>query len=236
MTVTFTKIRGAPAIHRWPDGRVATALPWMKGLPHDLGHWLMEAQVDLPWGFWSLAGQQAPFASLTLVEGRWPKGRQEWFDRVRRKHGLSMLHAEAQDGHWLADPHLDVHKDWQEIRRRLVHTYAFEDSPLASWGPQDVERLRPFALRAAATWDALPAGGSVEVAWPGANDLVVVPAEERGALALPRAHAVRATFESRGLDPANPSEPVSVAIDLGPTPRRSAARLSKRERARRADR
>lgn len=192
MTVTFTKIRGAPAVHRWPDGVVATALPWTTGLPHDLRHWCIEAQVDLRWGFWSLAAQQAPFASLTLVQGRWPKGRQEWFDRVRRKHGLAMLHAEAQDGHWLTDPDLDVHAEWQEIRRRLAQTYAFEDSPLSGFGPDDVERLRPFALRAAATWDELAPGGSVEVSWPGANDLVVVPTETRGALALPGAHA-RAT-------------------------------------------
>jgi hypothetical protein len=176
MVVTFEKVLGAPAVHRWPDGTVATCLPWTGGLPHDLGHWLLEAQVDLPYGFWSLAGQQAPFASLTLVQGRWPKGRQAWFDRVRRRHATAMLHAEAQDGAWLADPDLDVHARWPELRDLLARTYAFADSPLASFGPADVERLRPFALRAAATWDALPAGAAVEVHWPGANDLVVVAA------------------------------------------------------------
>ena len=180
MTVTYTKSRGAPSVHRWPDGTVATCMQWSGGFPHDLGHWVLEAQVDLPWGFWSLAGQQAPFASLTLVRGRWPKGKREWLDRVRRKHGLSMLHAEAQDGSWLLDPDLDVHGDWQQIRRRLAKTYAFAESPLAHFGPQDVEALRPFARRAAAAWEALPPGGSVEVSWPGANDLVVVPTETRG--------------------------------------------------------
>lgn len=179
MIVTFTKVRGAPAVHRWPDGSAATGLPWTSGLPHDLGHWMMEAQVELPYGFWALAGQQAPFASLTLVQGRWPKGKQEWFDRVRRKHGTAMLHAEAQDGIWLADPDLDVRAQWSEIRRRLTQTYAFQESPLQRWGPQDIERLRPFALRNAAIWEGLPAGGQVEVHWPGANDLVVVSAEEQ---------------------------------------------------------
>ena len=173
MVVTFTKVVGAPAVHRWPDGTVATGLPWNRGLPHDLGHWFMEAQVDLPYGFWSLAGQQAPFASLTLVKGRWPKGKQDWLDRVRRKHGTSMLHAEAQDGAWLADPDLNVHAEWPDIRRRLGRMYAFEENPLMRFGPADVERLRPFAQRAAAAWNELPAGGQVEVHWPGVNDLVV---------------------------------------------------------------
>jgi hypothetical protein len=174
MTVTYTKVRGAPGVHRWPGGLAATTMSWTKGLPHDLGHWLLEAQVDLRWGFWSLAGQQAPFDSFTVIEGRWPKGRKEWLDRVRRKHGLSMLHAEAQDGRWLADPDLNVRAQWQEIRRRLTRMYAFHESPLSGFTPDDVERLRPFAQRAAATWDSLPYGGSVEVRWPGANDLVVV--------------------------------------------------------------
>ena len=212
MTVTYTKVRGAPAVHRWPDGLVATTLPWTSGIPHDLGHWMIEAQVDLPWGFWSLAGQQAPFESLTVVAGRWPRGRQEWPERVRRKHGLAMLHAEAMDGRWLADPALDVRADWQEIRSTLARTYAFGESPLGGFGPADVERLRPFALRAAATWEALPDGGSVEVRWPGANDLVVVPTEARGAVAL---------------DLPDRAGRSGVAAHHRPRPRRSRGRVSR---------
>jgi hypothetical protein len=207
MTVTFTKAVRAPSVHRWPDGTVATCQQhWVgKGLPHDLGHWLIEAQVDLRWGFWSLAGQQAPFASLELVEGRWPKGKQQWFDRVRRKHGLSMLHAEAQGGTWLADPDLDVHAEWSQIRDRLARAYAFDDSPLAPFGPEDVERLRPFALRATAAWNGLRPGGSVEVSWPGANDLIEVPTETHGAVLM--------TSHRRGVA-GDPYAPVHVATEL----------------------
>jgi hypothetical protein len=118
MTVTYSKIRGLPAVHRWRDGTVATTLPYAGGIPRDLGHWFIEAQVDLPWGFWALAARQAPLASLILVQGRWPKGR-EWLDRVRRRHGLAMLHAESQDGAWLADTSIDVRADWDLIRDRL---------------------------------------------------------------------------------------------------------------------
>ena len=132
MTVTYTKAAGVPAVHRWPDGLVATTCVTGRGLPHDLRHWLMEAQVDLPWGFWCLAGQQAPFESFQIVEGRWPKGRKDWFERIQRKHGPSMLHAEAQDGFWLTEADLDVHAQWQEIRRRLAKAYAFADGPLAN--------------------------------------------------------------------------------------------------------
>jgi hypothetical protein len=226
MTVTYTKILGAPAVHRWPGtpGLVATCLPWTGGLPHDLGHWFMEAQVDLRWGFWSLAGQQAPFSSLTLVQGRWPKGRQEWFDRVRRRHGLSMLHAEAHGGPWLADPDLDVRRDWSEIRRSLARMYAFTESPLARLGPHDVEALRPFAQRAAATWDALAPGGSVEVRWPGANDLVVVPTEARGSLSLDGPGASHLTYDTTHRGPGGRLERVTVVVDTGRRLRSNRAR------------
>jgi hypothetical protein len=174
MTATFTKTPGAPTVYRWRDGTVATTMNWGRGIPHDMGHWFMEAQVDLPYGFWSLAGQQAPFDSFTLVHGRWPKGRQEFLDRVRRKHREAMLHAEAHGGLWLARPDLNVHAEWPDIRRKLAKAYAFTESPLAHLGPDDVERLRPFALRATQVWNDLPDGASVEVRWAGANDLELV--------------------------------------------------------------
>lgn len=184
MTATFTKIGGVPTVYRWPANPelVAVSMNWSKRIPHDMGHWFMEAQVDLPWGFWSLAAQQAPFASFELVKGRWPKERVDWYRRVVRKHGESMLHAEAQDGLWLTDPSLDVHAQWPEIRDRLARTYAFADSPLSRFGPSDVEKLRPFAMRAAKIWSDLPDGGSVQVTWPGANHLEVVPTETHSVL------------------------------------------------------
>lgn len=186
MTVTYTKTHGVPAVHRWPGGLVATTMPWTGGVPHDLGHWLLEAQVDLPWGFWSLAGQRAPFESFTLVTGRWPKGRAAWLDRVRRKHGTSMLHAEGLGGMWLADPELDVHGSWPHLRRRLAKAYTFADHPLRHVGPDDVERLRPFAIEVVAHWERLPDGAALQVSWPGTELPVVVAAPELERATLPR--------------------------------------------------
>jgi hypothetical protein len=193
MTVTYTKILGAPAIHRWPGGLVATTMPWTGGLPHDLGHWMMDAQVDLPWGFWSLAARKAPFRSFTLVQGRWPKDRDAWLERVKRKHGLAMLHAEAHDGHWLADPDLDVHTNWTAIRRSLAKAYAFENNPLVDFTPADVERLRPLALATAAAWEALPNGGCLLVRWPGDEVPAAVDPLVYGPSTLPAPHRIAIT-------------------------------------------
>ena len=54
-------------------------------------------------------------------------------------------------------------------------------APSLGSGPLDVERLRPFAQRVAATWADLPAGGQVELHWPGANELLVVDGSDAGA-------------------------------------------------------
>jgi hypothetical protein len=196
MTVTYTKTLGVPAIHRWPGGLVATTMPWTGGFPHDLGHWLMEAQVDLPWGFWSLAARRAPFRSFTLVSGRWPKDADVWLDRVRRRHGLAMLHAEGHDGKWLADPDLDVRRSWPLIRRRLAVAYCFEDNPLLRLTPSDVERLRSFALDVARQWEELAPGGCLLVRWPGRSLPEEVDPLVHGPIALPPPHRVSVTIST----------------------------------------
>lgn len=81
----------------WRDGTVATTPIWgtPNRLPHDLDHYIVEAVFQPPYGFWGLVERQAPFDSLTLVRGRWPKGKAAWFERVVRKHVAEMLKAEA---------------------------------------------------------------------------------------------------------------------------------------------
>jgi hypothetical protein len=221
MTVTYTKVLGVPAIHRWPGGLVATTMPWTGGLPHDLGHWMMEALVDLPWGFWSLAARKAPFRSFTLVSGRWPKERDEWLDRVRRKHGLAMLHAEGHDGNWLADPRLDVHAEWPMIRRRLSVAYCFEDHALAHLGPADVERLVPLARVVAQQWDDLPDGRCLLVRWPGAELPEEVDPLTYGPSTLPAEHRIAVTVSTpKG----------ELAIKAPATPKRRPRRAAAEDR------
>jgi hypothetical protein len=196
MTVTYTKVLGAPAIHRWPGGLVATTFPWTGSLPHDLGHWIMEAQVDLPYGFWSLAAQKAPFSSFTLVSGRWPKDRADWLDRVRRKHGVAMLHAEGHGGAWLADPDLDVHGDWPTLRRRLARAYTFEEHALMRLTPSDVEGLVPLARAVVAQWEALAPGGCLLVRWPGSALPEEVDPLTYGPATLPAEHRIAVTVST----------------------------------------
>jgi hypothetical protein len=173
MHATFPKTRDGrnTAEYAWSDGRVATSPSdgRLGRLPHDLEHYILEAQVDVPYGFWALAGRQAPFKSLALARGRWPKKKVDWFERVKRKHGGAMVQAEAIGGFIgrLARGEADIHRDWPAIRRSLTRAYSYESSsPLAALTQEDLMGLVPFHIEMHRVWKTVPVGGAIRVSWP----------------------------------------------------------------------
>lgn len=155
----------------WPDGTAATTPIGGRPerLPHDLGHYIVEAVFRPPYGFWGLVERQAPFSSLTLIRGRWPRGKAEWFERVLRKHGTEMLKAEATGLGLLLRVNTadEVDRVIPELRRRLRTSYAltpanaFADAPREHF--HDARRLHDTVHRA---WTGVPVGGALEVAYP----------------------------------------------------------------------
>ena len=161
--------RDRVARYEWSDGLVATTPLWGRPtrLPHDLEHYAVEAVLRPAYGFWNLAAQQAPFDSLTPLRGRWPKGRQEWFDRVRRKHREAMLKAEALGIRGLEDPSFDVDAAWPQVKVALERPFAFnEETTLRGITKADVVELRRSALELHGSWRQVPDGGALAVSWP----------------------------------------------------------------------
>jgi hypothetical protein len=146
-------------------------------LPHDLDHYIIESQVDVPYGFWALAARQAPFASFTIARGRWPRGKVEWFERVQRKHRGEMIQSEAVAGivTRIACGDLDIDRDWSAIRRWLTRAYTYESrGAFASLTQRDLTALVPFHDELHRTWDAIPVGGALRVSFPKTGDSVVI--------------------------------------------------------------
>lgn len=171
LEVTFPKQteRGQVATFAWSDGLVATSPLWGRPerLPHDLGHYSVDAHFRPPYSFWSLVGQQAPFASLTLVRGRWPGGKREWLDRIRRKHGLEMLKAESPGIGRTCEPDFDADAEWPAIRRALNRAYVFgEANPFADVTKESLVALHDAHMRLERAWKRLPVGGALVVHWP----------------------------------------------------------------------
>ena len=180
MTATFPKSHdhGNAAIFEWSDGLVATT-PTGRGdrLPHDVGHYIGEAQFRPPYGFWSLAAQQAPFSSLTLVRGRWPDDRQQWLERIRRKHGPEMLQAEALNLSWLAGiSAADLEGRWPVAARTMRKAYSFtRSSPFATATRTDFVEARDRAISIHDAWRKVPFGGALVVSWPPDTSPRVLP-------------------------------------------------------------
>jgi hypothetical protein len=155
----------------WRDGTVATTPICGRPdrLPHDLDHYIVEAVFQPPYGFWGLVERQAPFDSLTLIRGCWPKGKAAWFERVVRKHGAEMLKAEAAGLGvlFLAKTDDDVNRAIPELRRQLQRSdalspaNAFADATRAQF--LEVRELHRTLHR---TWRGVPMGGALEVAYP----------------------------------------------------------------------
>ena len=169
----FPKIREVRRVATfcWPDGTAATTPIWggPERLPHDLDHYIVEAVFRPPYGFWDLVERQAPFSSLTLVKGRWPKGKAEWFERVLRKHGVEMLKAEATGLGRLfaAATDEDVERLTPELRRNLRRAYAL--SAVNAFGHATCEQFRSareLHARLHRAWSGVPMGGALEVSYP----------------------------------------------------------------------
>jgi hypothetical protein len=185
VTAVFPKTRGPSrvATFLWPDETVATTPIWGRPerLPHDLDHYIIEAVFRPPYGFWGLVERQAPFSSLTLVAGRWPKDKAEWFQRVVRKHGTEMLKAEATGLELLfqAATDDDVDRAIPELRRRIRRSYAL--SPENAFG--DATRQQFYEARQLHTildraWRGVPMGGALEVLYPRAGKPTIHPRVE----------------------------------------------------------
>lgn len=191
MTATFPKARehARLAVFEWSDGLVATCpiqSANVHSLPHDLTHYVGEAQFRPPYGFWGLACQQAPFASLTLVKGSWPRGRREWLDRVRRKHGVEMFQAEAVEMGPIAEPDLDMDAYWPVQARTLRNAYSYAaENPFANATKADFVEARERAIALNDAWHRVPFGGALVVSWPPDIPPRVLTAFDRGEIRAP---------------------------------------------------
>lgn len=184
LVATFPKAHspGGVAEFRWSDGTVATTPLYTHPdrLPHDLEHYVLDAHIDLPFGFWALAGKQTPFKSFTLVSGRWERGARERFERQARRHRGAMLQGEAGSFvHDLASREDDVAVEWPLLRRRLRRAHSYEnDSPIGDLEVGDVRRVIAFDRELHRLWSDLPIGGALQVTWPAAPErmpAIVVP-------------------------------------------------------------
>ena len=171
----FPKASGAGGVaeFRWSDGTVATTPLYNHSgrLPHDLEHYVVDAHVDLPFGFWALAGKQTPFKSFTLLAGRWERGARERFERSARKHRGAMLQGEAAFFVHNLAPAGRLGDRVAGVAASAAPYLLYEnDSPIGDLEVADVRRIIAFDRKLHRRWTDLPVGGALQVTWPPAED------------------------------------------------------------------
>jgi hypothetical protein len=161
----FPKVedRSRTAQLAWPDGFTAT-LPqhqYFARLPHDLEHYVVDAVLRPPYGFWELAAAKAPFKNLTPCR-RWPRERTQWFARVVRDHRDEMVEAERLTGLLPTNT-----PSWEAARRMLASAWTDRPSnPRPDLTPESYERLMDLHEQLVSAWQSLPVGEWLSVTWP----------------------------------------------------------------------
>lgn len=151
------------------DDGVALSVPaygFMHAMPHDLGHYVVEATLPLPHGFWDCVAGGAVFRGMQLLSGRRKPHAEERSRGLMKDHADRLNEAETLVGAFehVVEHNLDRRPEDAE---RLIgkHAASFRS------GLRLPDRAGIFAVCAAwrdmlAQWQTLPVGQSMELAWP----------------------------------------------------------------------
>lgn len=170
MKITFT--RGSDRTYTTVavrDDGVSLAVPnsdRMAPLPHDIGHYFVERELGLQWGFWGCVAAGALFPGIRVISGRQPPHAAERSRALIREAGQRGTEAEVWVGVLLGIVHDELDESGPVARERLAKLWT---PPRPSRGPLSVEEARSVcaALRdVCEEWRALPVGGSIAVVWP----------------------------------------------------------------------
>jgi hypothetical protein len=137
-------------------------------LPHDLEHYVIDAELGRPWAFWPMLAQKAPYVSVTPVDGKWPRERVKWFDEVKRKHKVDLDESENAGATFVMIARGDLSiEDWAGVRNSLQRAYTQRPkSPVEGLTPDEVKRIVAAYIRMERRWKQVPFGGELTVHWP----------------------------------------------------------------------
>lgn len=147
----------------WSEGFTATMPQYNHVLrfPHDLEHYIVDAVLRPPYGFWELAAAKAPFASLTPCRP-WPREKREWFAKVLRQHRDEMVEAERLTG-LLPGQCLS----WREAHHVMRAAWTERPgSPRPELTAAGYRRITELHEQIRGAWEELPEGDHLTVIWP----------------------------------------------------------------------
>jgi hypothetical protein len=169
MRITVTRIdarRYSTLVER--DDRVRLAVPgyaFMRPLPHDLAHYVVESALGVTEGFWGSVAAGAKFPGMILIAGRQKPHAEEKSKSILKANAEALSESERLVACFerIVDERLDRNRTFAERllqeataafhRPARCRTWEVLTSVCAAW--RDMQ----------ARWDALPVDGNIQVEW-----------------------------------------------------------------------
>lgn len=130
-----------------------------RGLPHDLAHFVVESELDLPFGFWGCVAAGAQFGAV--FAGRRPPHGRERSKAVLKQAGQRLTEAEVLVGVLTHAAGTDSERYWPTVRAKLDRGWTI----LSPLDEQAVEEACRLLRQTAVRWSRLPVGDELPLCW-----------------------------------------------------------------------
>jgi len=169
MTVVFTKVNPHQysSIATRDDG-ASLAIPGFgtsKPLPHDVVHFITEAELSVDYGFWGCVAAGAIYKGMAVVAGRVRHDSKKKSAEIIKRNGQKISEAEILAGIIQIILNEGIQDDWPKIQRvqKSAWRSASPSRPLMTH--EEVKKICVRLERLSKQWHALPNGQTLELVW-----------------------------------------------------------------------
>ena len=169
MLITVTRIntkRYATIVER--DDGVRLSVPgygFMRALPHDLAHYVVETALGLQPGFWGSVADGARFSGMNLIDGRQKPHADERAKAVGKANAAYLGEAEKLVAGFEAIVGGSLDRNQQRAEARLKEASASVRHPARRIGRADIVALCAAWRAMQSRWDDLPIHDFIGVEW-----------------------------------------------------------------------
>jgi hypothetical protein len=139
---------------------------FMKALPHDLAHYVVEATLGLQHGFWGCIAKGAIPAGMTWIAGRQKPKAAERAGAVLKVHKSELSEAEVLVDIFERSISRGTADNWPAMRASLKDRHASARPNARKVGPEDVANVCRAWSELQSQWQALRPGESLRLDWP----------------------------------------------------------------------
>lgn len=139
---------------------------FMKALPHDLAHYVVESALGLPHGFWGCIAEGAVPSGMTFISGRQKPKAKERASAVLKARKSELSEAEMLVAVFESGIAQGIAGNWPAMHASLKRLQAPGRANAHNVGPDDVANVCRTWSEVLSQWQALRPGESLSLDWP----------------------------------------------------------------------